>query len=192
MIGTRQTSRRASAAAGAGVNRVGVSGVPRVLLAVDPATRSGWARFTNGRLTEFGVVEPTSGATVAGLRAGITTGLLRREAGDALLVVEEHSHPRSRLTARRLAEARRTWEVIAEYLGWRVERVNAQEWQGKMLGSGTSATRKRRAQAVAWDTLVKVGLWPLPSRLEEVNEDVADAIALGLYWLRRATLEGAP
>ena len=154
-------------------------GPPAILLAVDPAARSGFAVWCDGRLREAGSVE-TDTVTVNGLV--LRAGLLIDD--DCVLAIECHTLPRNWRTAVALAEARRTWEVVAELMGWRVERVNAQTWQGALLGAGVTATRKARARALAGDVMRRDHLGA------PIDDNAADAVCLGVYWLREFTRRG--
>lgn len=167
------------------------------LLAVDPATRSGWAWYDGGKLRDFGAVQTTareardilcavgSCGVIArggrGFRPDAVVTFTRTRGTPPTLAIEEHTIPRNRRTSRLLIENRMRWECAAEAMGWRVERVNSQTWQRVMVGLGTSAQRKahavelahglvRRDIGVAWD--------------RRPNADEADAICLGSYWLR--------
>jgi hypothetical protein len=147
------------------------------LLAVDPATRSGWAWYDGGKLRDFGAVTTAGGEP----RALLTS--LGASPPQPVLVIEEHTNPRNRRTSRLLIEARMRWEVPALELGWTIERVNSQTWQRCMVGLGTSAQRKAHAIALAL-SLVHRDLKPGNAR--RPNADEADAICLGSYWLRTA------
>jgi hypothetical protein len=147
------------------------------LLAVDPATRSGWAWYDGGKLRDFGAVT-TAGREPRDLLVGC---------GPGVLVIEEHTNPRNRRTSRLLVEARMRWEVPAAEIGWTIERVNSQTWQRVMVGLGTSAQRKAHAKELAHG-LIRRDLGIASGR--RPNADEADAICLGSYWLR--TSAGKP
>ena len=144
------------------------------LLAVDPARRSGWARFEDGRLNAWGVLSASAAVGIDLLMAGVHT-----------LAIEVHTHPRSQRTAVSLAESRMVWETCARLRNATVERVNSQTWQGALGIGGTSERRKRLAQALALNAARHAG-----HVVREIPKDAADAVCIGLWWIRREWRKG--
>lgn len=155
-----------------------------LLLTVDPASTSGWAVWRDGRLVRFGSVRiaarpplPTAPAMIIGDWWEDTIQHVNR---DAHLVLESHGH-RNRNTQQVLDELRTRWIAVAELRGWTHESVNNATWQRVLLGAGKSADLKAAARLVAEARIAKDGA------TGTLDEDAADAIALGCYWLHPLT-----
>jgi len=169
--------------------------IPRRLLSVDPAATSGWALWRNGVLSSWGSVVIAHPDDVPGRIVRRWWDSHPRMGGNAeverhnVLVVESHgARMRNAVTAERLIEHRRTWEVVAELAGWTVERVLVQTWQAAILGRGRAGAEKIIARQIAEREAARAGGF---DDAVTISEDAADAICVGKYWLMKKRLEAA-
>lgn len=168
--------------------------IPQRLLSVDPAGIAGWALWRDGVLSGWGDLaianqdEAPSRIVRRWWNTHPNIGANAAVERHDVLVVESHgASMRNRITAERLIEHRRTWEVLGELNGWSVERVLTQTWQAAILGRARRGHEKEIAAMVAAG-VVEAARFAVPCLL---GEDAADAICLGKFWLTKQRLDAA-
>lgn len=129
------------------------------ILAIDPATTSGWALWDDAVLVAWGEIPRRKGETDLDvhayyrlLRAHGSPDGVASETG--VMVIEEqfaHGESEGFYGLVRIVEARASWEAFARVLGWRVERVAVPTWKsvlgllsGRKRGAGKAEGRKEQ------------------------------------------------
>jgi len=158
-----------------------------VLLSCDPATRSGWARWDDGVLREYGtvaIVDIGEGPAIREMARIVIDAAKGTAVADRLMVTEAHGHRNSN-ALRSLAESRVRWTTLAHEYLYCVESVAPQTWQATFglgkLGKGEVADRVREAIYQRHvDRACERGGLPTTR-----DKDALDVILIGLWWLGR-------
>lgn len=156
---------------------------PHYILAVDPATKAGWALFEypstylESGMMDFSKARSLYWATEQLYNIGLDKDLF--DGGSRMVLVLEEPWGRFFRSSRKQAEYLALFEVVYGYD--RVIRVNPATWQTQFLHVSTRLGRKK-IKGVAQRVAAVVADKPL-------GEDEADAICIGLWAAATLRLE---
>jgi len=146
-----------------------------LIVSVDPGKIAAYCIFREGKSSlGFGLIHCNQTEMIYSFLRKVGEGCDR-----PLLVTEDQFHLKSINSTKVLVERRMRWVVCAELLGWDVRIVHPASWQSQMFRGIAGETTKDKS----------IKLFKSEVGTEPQSHDIADAFAMGKFWLNGAKMK---